>query len=355
MSSKVLNKFPKKTGNKFDVGSYYHDVRLEVGAPSEHTGLFGVEVELEGTGLPGGLLGTAVIDGATWVPHVDNSLRNGVEYVFSKPVDKTHAVAMVRDLFEYLRAAGAEVRNSYRCSTHVHVNMRGVKVNEMAAFVGLWGMFENVLANWCGPTRSGNLFALRLSDTEVAVDNWVRGFKNGDFNFSNNQRYLALNPACLRRFGSLEVRTMRGISSAAELEPWLDALDRLRTYSKQYRDPSDIVMDFSAFGPLGMFERILGDLPIFAEALEATVQAGDDAEELIRGGFRRIQPILYSLPWSEVLTEIEKVYIPDPFGVVPKVKPRRGGENHLADFAEAIAPAPARAFRLDAALDEEDE
>jgi hypothetical protein len=308
--SNVLSVFKNKKGkSSFEPKAYGIELCRGVGFDyTTQVGDYGIEIEVEGTGLPGNI--------PNWVRHDDNSLRGGSEYVTDGAVSKAQAIANVSSLFDTFTFTGTRLNNSYRTSTHVHVNMRSVKVNTMAAFVALWGMFEDVLAAWCGPTRAGNLFSLRMSDSSYAVDGWIRGFKTGDFSYSRDMRYLALNPACLRTLGTLEIRLMRAVENVGEFEKWIEAIDRIKTHAGTYSDPSIIGVDFSTLGGIGFLETVFAGLPILDELL-----AVDNAGQLVRDGYRRIQPILYVIPWASVLPEIEKVYVPNPFGALkPKIK-----------------------------------
>lgn len=313
---KSLDFFPKASKAKavaFDPRRYGCDVRKAIGVQSEHEGLLGLELELEGHRLPANIAGN--VEGINWVPHNDGSLRNpdgtpggGMEYVLSRPCAVEQARPLLDHLFNALRANRTEIVLSYRCSSHVHINMRGIKLNQLAAFVCLWGMFEDALTETCGEGRSGNLFALRLSDSSFAVTQWVNAFKTGDFLFHRDYRYLALNPACLNTFGSLEVRTMRGVDSADDLMPWIDALVRLRDRALTIENPTTLAMTYSGMGAVGLVDDIFEGLPILD-----SIKAVEGFETMIRDGFRRIQPLIYALPWDTVLPEINKVFIPNPF------------------------------------------
>lgn len=312
--SKVLSAFAgKKPAIKgFDPRYYGLELCQGVGSNSKYPGLYAVEIEVEGTNLPHRITNTR------WVAKEDTSLRGGYEYVSAAPTTKDELIDDVRDLFGTFTTGGTVLNNSYRTSTHVHVNVRDMKVNALATFVVLWGTFEDLLTRWCGPTRAGNLFALRMSDSAYAIDTWINGFKTGDFQSTNRDyRYLALNPASLSTFGSVEIRSMRGLNTAAEFEPWISIIDRIRERAIFYaNDPSAIATDFSALGSRGLLESVFDGMPDIIDQLTAF----DGFEAKIRDGFRRVQPILYVLPWVDVLPEINKVYVPNPFA---QPKPKR--------------------------------
>ena len=315
--TKSLLAFPSRTKSFFDPDAYGCDVRMQVAKESAFTGDVGIEIELEGTGLPATIPFT--LNGVSWVSHNDGSLRGGIEYVTSHPCAAADVKPLVDGLFDAIRRAGGVINNSTRCSTHVHVNARGMKLNQLCAFVALYGCFETTLTNWCEPIRRGNLFALRLEDSDYAVDAWAECFKTGCFDWSNDMRYLALNPAALMKFGSLEVRTLGGIESSEAVVKWANALLRLRelAVSVDYNDPSAIASDLSGLGGRGFFDKVFVGLPIYHELVAAS---GEAIEYDVRDGYRRIQPIIYSVAWSHALPEILKVFIPNPFAAERKRK-----------------------------------
>jgi hypothetical protein len=353
VTTKSLSNFPARNGKSFSSETYQHDVRQAVAADSPYNGEVGLELELEGTNLPGNYRAGS-IGGVTWTPHEDGSLRavggrgaGGMEYVLSQPCAVQDVRTLCDNLFEYIRSEGGQIVNSTRCSTHVHLNMKGAKLNQICSFVGLWGCFEDVLANWCGRHRSGNHFALRLRDSEMAVENWKQAFEKGVFQFNREQRYLALNPASLNTFGSLEVRTMRGVENSDEVVTWVEALHKLRQMSRseEFENPQTIAALLSGNSPRGFFENTFRELRIFDDLEQKTVDLGESVDELVRDGFRRVQPIIYSLPWQEVIPEIKKPFIPDPFG--GSKKKVTAGRNGLGNFDWAeIAPPPLRPRRI---------
>lgn len=334
----------KKAKSSF-VDNYGVDVRQQVAVESPFEGEVALEIEVEGTRLPPAYGGPAV-GRVTWVTHNEGSLRNGGrEYVFSEPAPLSAVEPMLTNLFEFISVSGGRIVNSTRCSTHVHVNMRGVKLNKLASFVALYGIFEDVLTNWCAPSRRGNLFALRMKDSSFAVTGWKNAFERGMFEWNHEQRYLALNPAALQRFGSLEIRTLQGIETPRPAVIWCEALLRLRDVSGQYSDPREIANQISGLGGEGFFDQVFEGLAITPELREANV---DKIDILVREAFRRVQPIIYSLPWDDVLPEINKVWVPDPFSLgAPKRKKARA---FFEDPMRALEPA-ARARR---AVEEEE-
>lgn len=283
------------------------------------TGLFGLEIELEGQDAFPRLLvhPKTRVDGYSWQWKEDGSLRNGCEYVTNTAVSAEAVQPLCEGLYSELTAAGARLNLSSRCSTHVHVNMQGLTINKVCSFVTLWATFENILVNWCGPGRVGNLFCLRLSDTQRAVDHWVSFFKTGKRNFKTDYKYLALNGSRLSDLGSLEVRSLEGCSKPDRIVKWVSALNRLRYLAvEKYENPADIAGDLSVYGGKRFLEVCFEGLDILPELIAVSeLDYGLSIEDSVFEGYRRIQPATFALDWPSVLPLINKVHIPDPFGV----------------------------------------
>lgn len=296
----------------FNKESYALEVNRQVAAATSYDGLYGLEIELEGVNLP---TSASAGSGVTWVPHVDNSLRNGgMEYVTNGPITLNKVKPGCDFLFQRIADLNGEIQLSYRCSTHVHVNMAGVKVNTLASFVVLWGMFEAVLGEYAGADRAGNNFALPLSACDETVDWWVNAFKTGIFRYNIERRYLALNPGPLLTLGSLEIRSMRGVDNSDDVVAWVELIDTLFTAAKRYNNPRSIAEDVSGSG----YEQFMID--VFGSQMSKFEGLPIDITASVREGFRRMQPIIWALSWTDVLAEIDKPYVPDPFSAGSKNK-----------------------------------
>lgn len=332
---KSLSNFPHNAGAKvFDPGLYGIDPRQQVANQSPYSGEIGIEIEVEGERLPAS--NCPAIGRTQWIYKHDGSLRavgggapGGAEYVLAEPVDQPDVPVALGNLFRHFRDNGARIVNSTRCSTHVHLNMQQMKLNQVASFVILWATFEDALSLWCGDHRAGNHFALRLSDCDDAVDRWLRAFKTGCFEWSYDRRYLALNPASLATFGSLEVRMMGGADNERDVVKWVDWLQRIKraATSPRFENPESIAGAFSGCMGLDFARQILGE-----EATEELARicdaSGESFSSLMRKGFRRIQQLCWALPWAAVVAECRKPFVPNPFYTGgPRKKRERGLEG----------------------------
>lgn len=188
------------------------------------TGLFGVELEVEGKKIK------APVDGA-WKGAKDGSLRGeSLEYILKKPLsyDKTlEAFSELRNWFVYCQST---LIPSFRTSLHVHVNMLDLTKEQIVSFIYLSHLVEDVLVRYCGETRIGNRFCLRTRDAEWKVKQLKYWISQSDYRGRLRQetlKYSAINIATLSSYGSIEFRSMRATVDENELIPWLSVLQNL--------------------------------------------------------------------------------------------------------------------------------
>ena len=246
----------------------------------------GVEVEVEGRNLP-----EKAPDG--WRAVADGSLRGeALEYVFAGPVHRRFVLHRLKALEELLTTPPTEVDLSYRCSVHVHINVQQLTMTQIMCIICLYLIFEDMLIDYCGPTRKGNLFCLAASDADYIITNLVNfvSVQAGNFlNTGGNQvRYGALNIDALRKYGSLEFRSFRGTICAEEIHEWVEILLRLKDCALTYDNPKAIIEEFSSFGPMTLLNKTFGP---YAEMLRSV----SDAD--IIDSMWRIQPIAYGNNW----------------------------------------------------------
>src|SRR3546814_20262017 len=71
--------------------------------------------------------------------------------------------------------------------------------------------------------------------------------------------YAGLNAGALTKFGSVEIRSLRGVNDKQIIEDWVSVLERLYNLSAEFPDPRAIPEGFSGNGPLAFLENLLGD------------------------------------------------------------------------------------------------
>lgn len=216
--------------------------------------LFGVELELEGRGV-------ALQDVATrgWTRHHDGSLRGEAnEFCTAGPKTFDETTKLVNELFKKFKDNGVKINDSIRTSTHVHLNFGDKKMKEVVNFFTLFTVFEEVLAYYSGEDRKGNVFCLSTRDAEGIVRVLAECLAAGDFHkFAGDRyKYAACNLSSLFKFGTVEIRTMRGAKTAEEVNNWVSILNDLYQYALAMKSPTDVINQLSYLGAEGLMRSV---------------------------------------------------------------------------------------------------
>jgi len=300
MVHKALVKVPDEPKPGFTVGVLWNK-------QLKSKGDVGIEIEVEGSHLP-------KFDDvpAPWAYKEDHSLRgtDNAEYVLSKPIEFSKVSKTLAALWAAFDKFKSKIDDSNRTSVHVHLNVQDFHLNRLASFVALYIVFEDVITELCGEHRKGNLFCLRATDAPAITTVFKKFFqKDGRYEVNSNWHYAGLNPQAIMKFGSLEVRTMRGVSDPKQIEDWISILKRLYDASETFPDPRSICASFSMNGPQAMFEEILG---ADAQLVRTNTKlSGSQISDMMYDGIRLAQDICYCRDWSAYKPVDLK---PDPFG-----------------------------------------
>lgn len=333
-----------------------------IGIQSVSSGHIGLELEIEGNPLPTTGMVEAIkapTTGSQWVGKVDGSLRgSALEYVLSTPCMVSEVEYLLSELWGSFRNTGTRFKLSNRCSTHVHLNMRGKKINQLTSIIALWTTFEEALINWCGEQRRTNHFCLSAKDANTLVSRWNNVLDGKGFAFHDGMKYSALNVRPLWELGSIEFRTMRASETYEPLRDWAVFLHHLIEYaSEHYQNPQDLGRDMSELGGRQVFYDICRDRAgLSRDFIEQvfTEPKNRDFDRMAIEGFRRAQPIVLGYPWDQWMGLINKVYIPSPFKKEkevkntgagdPGIRMRRPAEPFWGRPDEPAAPRPMGAF-----------
>jgi hypothetical protein len=279
----------------------------------EKKGEVGVEIEVEGTNLPQG-------DIPYWKCEHDGSLRGeAIEYVLKQPVARDNIPRIMETLNDAFHAADAEAKYTGRAGVHVHINVQQLTMVQVMNFLCLYLTFEEILVNWCGPDRRGNLFCLRGSDADFLISAIRDAARTSSWRGLNTDRlrYASVNVRALASYGSLEFRAMRSTLDSKDIEDWTGFLLRLKDVAQEYDNPQDVVADVSIKGPERMF------LDIFGEGSGLNF-----SYESIMEGVRMAQHIAYAVPdWS--MGEYEK-FLAELGPIDPKY-------NFFQEFTELLS------------------
>lgn len=233
--------------------------------------------------------------------HQEPSLRNfGFEYVMKKPSTRDNLSKLVDGYFsriqQYAEEAGENpLLNSIRTSTHVHFDASKMTFLQIINWAAVYWLMENLLSEFCGQSRKGNHFCLRLKDATYPQAALTRAIIHGkpweSAVFQDNQRYASVNFASISKFGSLEFRMMRGLGTPLETLTWVDLLDQCRKFSLRFKTPRNLhqafVKDFEAASlPLHIFGSSL-----YRELVRSFPPYFNVREE-VRDNFLIISPLL---------------------------------------------------------------
>ena len=166
-----------------------------------------------------------------WTPTTDNSLRNnGVEFV-SLPLK----AFQIEKALTQLQTNNPNYKPEFteRTSTHVHMNVRDLTLDQIMALVLVYTSVEKLLFKWVGHNRQDNIFCCPLWKT-----NYFKYFATITQNPlkipSTWQKYTALNLIPIYNKGTVEFRHLYGTWDKEVIIPWINLLSRMKIYVKKH-------------------------------------------------------------------------------------------------------------------------
>ena len=164
------------------------------------------------------------------------------------------------------------------------------------ALITLYTTLEDLLVEYSGETRVGNLFCLRTKDAEHIVEMARRSLQTatfmGDFR-DEHLRYAAMNLTAITKYGSLEFRSFRGTTNAAEIHTWVRMLLALKDRAIEWDDPRRVIEQFSLHGP----ERFLTSVFQVPE-LYTPLMGMRNLDSRLYEGMRLAQSIAFATDWD---------------------------------------------------------
>lgn len=214
--------------------------------------MIGLELEYEGILNP-------IKSSPFWTTVLDNSLRriNDIEPIelrFILPLcgeDLTTALSQLeRGLLKTKLVPLSE-----RTSTHVHIDVRDLKLHQLLKFIIIYTVFETTLFKFCEPHRRNNIFCLPFSKAEanlfdrLSTTTLTHGGHLQEL-ARERYRYSALNLDALRKFGSLEFRHLEGTFNINKIKTWINLILSIKrdALSKTSVNIKDIPKHYSAVG-----------------------------------------------------------------------------------------------------------
>jgi hypothetical protein len=163
-----------------------------------------------------------------------------------------------------------------------------MEIQQVLNFAYLYYIFEDILMEYCGELRKGNLFCMSLQDADGIIPSLIRAQANMALKrvHGNEWRYAALNFTSLHKYGSLEFRAFRSTKNFKEIEKWVELLLRIKDSSLKYDKPYEMMEAVSVEGMEGFMEGVFG-----RHVLDL---ACDGWQDMLMDGARRIQVLCYT-------------------------------------------------------------
>lgn len=271
--------------------NYNSNVRDLLARHGKLPGEVGIEIECEGKNLPG----QNHLE-KFWVTHADGSLRGeSIEYVMNGPVPRKDVIPALTYLEDLFKENKTKIKDSYRTSVHVHINMQSVSICQTYNTVLLYGIVEDILTEYAGSSRVGNLFCLRMSDAEFMLHELRQGAVSDRYDHLNNNtlRYAGCNVKSLFDHNSLEFRAFRGTSDMKLIAEWVDIILQIKDAALTYENPSLMLQNFSNLGPEGFLKKN------FNPSLCKLIMSFNKWQDRIFAGVRLVQDVAYANDWAK--------------------------------------------------------
>ena len=296
-------------------------------------GDIGIEIEVEGNKFQKKDIPTP------WKYTKDGSLRgqDNAEYVLKGPISFEKVNDAIDILWDMFKKYGSKLDESNRTSVHVHLNVQKFHLNRLCSFFALYFIIEELLTAWCGDHRVGNLFCLRSKDAPAIVSEIKNMLVNEKVYFTEGMHYANVNAQALNKFGSVEIRSLRGCTDPQNIIDWVSVLERIYKLSAEFPDPRAIPEGFSGGGPLSFLENILGDK--FHLIIDNIGYTNNEISDALYSGIRLAQDLCYCRDWSEYTPRNIK---DDPFG-----RSKKTISQKLTNSPGSIVAATALSSQLD--------
>lgn len=191
-------------------------------------GVVGLELELEGR--------EEWPDVNGWEKVADNSLRDGIEYVFSGPQGGAKAVQSIKAMANSLLADPPH--NSFRCSTHCHMDVSDLEFPELKRVVMAYTMMEPVMFDHCSLERRYSNFCTPFFQNTYLPRLFTQYMGNDDNRkiraMANWPKYTALNLKPIASYGSIEFRGSHALTTEAELLGLPQRMLHLKRVAKEF-------------------------------------------------------------------------------------------------------------------------
>ena len=180
-----------------------------------------------------------------WEVKRDGSLRNdGTEFVLKKPLGGASLVKAIKAAGEFFEHYD-HTNMTWRCSTHIHMDVRDMEVAALKKLLLLYIVYEKVLFNVESSNRMYNHFCQTYFNS-IAFLQKLRAYWNyseGRFIHrlrSISSKYSALNLASMYTLGSVELRIHNALNKADDIIDAVNHIGILYEFAVEHANLSDL-------------------------------------------------------------------------------------------------------------------
>ena len=225
----------------------------------------GVEIELEG------VQGANRFRSDYWEVKGDGSLRNnGYEFVMRGPTGGVDLRNAVVEIDSFLN--GKNPDGNWRCSTHVHVDVREMNAQQLKHMILIYTVLEKVLFKLSGIHRYKNNFCCALGFAQQQLKVLSRAWtQERTYDFTNRlvqgwDKYSAINLLPMTNFGSVEFRIAEAKWSKGKLMLLCNRFLAIKELAKSWQGTEDeliehiINSDIREILPKGIGKKVPDDI-----------------------------------------------------------------------------------------------
>lgn len=207
----------------------------------------GIELELEGFSS-GNQRAAQDFLGSDWAVTSDGSLRNGgVEFVTNGGKGGAALVACFERMHDLLSRVNYDA--SFRCSTHMHINMLDFTFNQVARFLLAYTCAEPVLFTFCGNYRKSSNFCVPVCESLPFHKRLISRLYDDAISARSGQscnKYTAMNFLPLfsggndrAALGTVEFRGGRPLTTLNDFLLQANLLLSIKQYVRQFEGTDD--------------------------------------------------------------------------------------------------------------------
>lgn len=243
--------------------------------------LAGIEIELEN-------MTVSPPNFNYWEAKSDGSLRNsGMEFVCSSPWGGRDLYNAAIEIDSFL--FGNSPDESWRCSTHVHIDVRNMNIPQLKRLILAYIVYERILFKCSGWHRYKNNFCVALGFAQDQLNILARAWDKDDEDFlrtivSSWDKYTSLNLLPMGNFGSVEFRISEAKWRKGKLIRLANRFLSLKELAMNFEGDDSSFIEYLMTIPLHQAIRkgLPKVLPDFEEDLEIGYKLAHDVVSLHR-------------------------------------------------------------------------